>query len=262
VKRWLAGQPGVDEIERDLERAAQWIVSLRLDTGCLEATTSASDALLETGSELLAISLALLPNTGDSLRQMVEGTGAAAIAEAERLLQPVRPLDLAIRTPPEQRVAGRRIAVEVGHLHPVWGAGTLLEVAFGDGSEPWRGDAEQLRQRPVLEHRYESPQRFVITVRATDAESFGEATELLGEGWAAVEIAADPVSGARRLAGLFFNLRFALALIAALLIQGWRMTSDRLFGAHHRDYLEAFAIGFGAHAGVDGLAALMPSLLP
>jgi hypothetical protein len=85
--------------------------------------------------------------------------------------------------------------------------------------------------------------------------------ELLGEGATTLDIGPDPISNARRLAGLFFNLRFALALVVGLLIQGWRLYGERPFGAQRRDYLEAFAVGFAAHAGVDGLAAALPGLL-
>jgi hypothetical protein len=82
----------------------------------------------------------------------------------------------------------------------------------------------------------------------------GEAA--LGEGCVELEVAASPVGTARALAASFFNLRFALALLVALLINGWRLSAKGPFGARRLDYVEAFAIGAGSNLGLEGVQTL------
>ncbi len=59
---------------------------------------------------------------------------------------------------------------------------------------------------------------------------------------------------------MFLNMRFLLAVIVALLIQGWRLTEERPFGSLGRDYIEAFAIGAGSNAGMEGVVALLQTM--
>jgi len=59
------------------------------------------------------------------------------------------------------------------------------------------------------------------------------------------------------MSGMFLNLRFFLAIFVGLLIQGWRFYGEQSFGTKGKDYIEAFAIGFGINAGMEGLASIL-----
>ena len=61
----------------------------------------------------------------------------------------------------------------------------------------------------------------------------------LGEGGTTLLIAPSPVSRAQRLADDFLNLRFATALLIALIVYYWRYHSKTaIFGARSIDYDE------------------------
>jgi hypothetical protein len=66
------------------------------------------------------------------------------------------------------------------------------------------------------------------------------------------------VSRAERLADNFLNLRFAIALLIALVVYYWRYHSKTaIFGARSVDYVEAFALGFAANAAVVNLPEVL-----
>lgn len=262
----LQDDPEMATADREIEGLRQQIATVREDADCHSALTNVSGRFLKLQNRLFVAGFRRIPAPTEDLLAAAHSSGVrAAVPEAKRLLLPVRPLDVSVVTPPAKRLGGRRIGVEVRNLDPVWGAGSEVRVDFGDGSAAWVGDAETLRQQPVLKHRYRAPGRYRVSVRVSgqpvDAADAATASQLLGDGAAAIEIAADPIVAARRLGSLFFNLRFLLALAIGLLIQGWRVAGDRPFGGARRDYLEAFAVGFVAHAGIDGLVALVPKLL-
>jgi hypothetical protein len=80
----------------------------------------------------------------------------------------------------------------------------------------------------------------------------------LGEGRTTVLIAPFPVSAAQRLADDFLNLRFAIALLIALVVYYWRYHSrTTIFGARSVDYVEAFALSFAANAAVANLPDIL-----
>lgn len=257
--------PEIAAADRDLARWNRDLASIPLDVTCYDTLVEVAGGLVELEDRLLAAHIRSTAAPGQELLAIAEDAGAtAAAATARRLLRRVRPLEVMLRTPAGQRTQERAVHFEIGGLDPVWGAGTAVAVDFGDGSPTWTGDAETVRRQPLFAHRYSDPGRHRITVTATSdlSESSNEpGGELLGKGTVAVDVASDPVSAARQLAGMLLNLRFALALVVGLMIQGWRVYSDQPFGARRRDYLEAFAVGFGAHVGIDGLTALLPGLI-
>ena len=107
-----------------------------------------------------------------------------------------------------------------------------------------------------MQHRYKRSER--VTVQIVAAEHFSAGSlrpegETLGEGKAEVVIQPSPISLTRRLADHFLNLRFFIALVLGLLVQAWRFYGERPFGAHTKDYIEAFAWGIGIDAGTRGL---------
>lgn len=269
--------PDFASADGGFERVQQRLDTLPGGERCLAELNVAEGALLDLSDRTWKAQIRDSELTTEKLAA-IEGSGATAtLAEARRLLVPVRPIEIVIRTPEDERSEGRRIAFEIQNLDPVWGAGTEILVDFGDGSEAWSGDAEIARQRPVLVHRYREPGPYRLRAEAkmapaVDPGSDGSAAphddslelpagELVGAGEGSLQVAPDPISAARALADHLVNLRFALALAIGMLIQGWRLYGKRPFGARSSDYLEAFAVGFAAHAVVDGLAAQLPGLL-
>ena len=60
---------------------------------------------------------------------------------------------------------------------------------------------------------------------------------------------------------LFFNVRFAIALIIGIVIQLIRFYNEKEpFGAKKRDYVEAFALGVGVDAGVRGIVEVIGNI--
>ncbi len=269
----LGDHPAAPELDRQAESARQRIAEIDASTECYNLVVAASAEMIDLDERLLTVMLGKLSPSEELLAAAESSGSVAAVAVARRRLQRVLPLDLEVRTPRDQRVGEQSIAIEVGGLDPLWTAGTRLWVDFGDGSSPWTGTAEAIRQRPLLEHRYERPGSYHLEVRAVrdrgdssvpaadPAADSASDQEPLGQGTASLEIAPDPVSATRGLADFFFNLRFLLALLVGLLIQGWRLQGDKPFGADRRDYLEVYAIGVASRAGVDGLLFLLPDLL-
>lgn len=190
----------------------------------------------------------------------------AAIAATEANDDRARALDLRLVTPAEELVVGRRITVAVARMDPVWGTGVRVGVDFGDGAPPYVGRAEQLRQGRAITHEYAAPlTRHLRVVAAKDLKpgSIEPADAALGEGATSVLIAPSPVSRAERLADDFLNLRFAIALLIALVVYYWRFHSKTtIFGARSIDYAEAFVLGFAANAAVTNLPDALAKVLP
>ncbi|MDR3436047.1 hypothetical protein [Telmatospirillum sp.] len=242
-----------------------------------DAETVSSDCmtpLLDLGSRAIALSGEILTaNITDldvpALTRMrlarESGVGpAAAVTEAN--LQRARLLSLTPTTPSDERVTGRLLAFSIEHADPVWGAGTLLAVRFGDGSPPLFATAEQLRQGRAITHTYATPlTAHLSVVAATSFQPGGIEPDgtVLGQGATSILIAPSAISRAQSLADDFLNLRFAFALLIALVVYYWRyQTKTAIFGARSFDYVEAFALGFAANAALNTLPAVLVKMAP
>ena len=257
----LQPHPGVSGLEADLD-----LIDAELEAGfsgadCLNPLTARSAELLQIGDRLFSTYLLVAKLTPESRLASAEySETAAAITLARRLMHEPWPLRLELRTPPEEIQVDRQVAFEVGDLGPSWGPGTSIRIDFGDGSAPLLRNAEEVRQEPLLQHRYPRPQRAEVRIVATQRTSegiFEPRGETVGEGRLALTVAPSPISLARSLASFFLSVRFALALAVGLLIQGWRLYDEHPFGSRSRDYLEAFALGVGAQGLVEGFSAAL-----
>ena len=86
---------------------------------------------------------------------------------------------------------------------------------------------------------------------------------VLGAGATSVLIAPSPVTRTQLLADEILNLRFALALLIALVVYYWRYQSKiAILGARSFDYMEAFTLGFAANAAVNNLPEILAKLAP
>jgi hypothetical protein len=185
-----------------------------------------------------------------------------AIAATEANQDRARPLRLRLVTPAEEAVVGRRLTFVVEHMDPVWVVGGVqIGVDFGDGSRPFVATAEQLSQDRPITHEYAAPLTTHLSVVAAEELKPGGIEPVdaaLGEGERTVLVAPSPVSRAERLADDFLNLRFAIALLIALVVYYWRYHSrTAILGARSVDYVEAFAVGFAANAAVANLPEVL-----
>ncbi len=257
----LLPHPDVSGLEAELDLIDAALEAGFSGAGCLDPLTARSAELRQIGDRLFSTYLLIADLTPEARLASAEySEAAAAITLARRLMHEPRPLRLELRTPPEEIRVDRQVAFEVGDLGPSWGPGTSIRIDFGDGSAPLIRNAEELRQEPLLQHRYTRSQRAEVRIVATQRTSegiFEPRGETVGEGRLALTVAPSPISLARSLASFFLSVRFALALAVGLLIQGWRLYDEHPFGSRSRDYLEAFALGVGAQGLVEGFSVAL-----
>jgi hypothetical protein len=192
-------------------------------------------------------------------RELATDLRASLTPETLRnLISDVRPLRIEVTTPPEERYAGREVEFRVDNLDPIWKSGVTLVIDFGDGQRT-AANAEDLSKSNRFTHAYaEAKSTFVPAVVA--AEAFTPTTleaigKRLGDGeLRQFVIQPSPISAARQLADIFFNVRFAIALLIAGLLYFWRFyTMKPVFGANAFDYAQAFALGFAVSLAVNEL---------
>jgi hypothetical protein len=183
------------------------------------------------------------------------------------LISDVRPLRIEVATPPEERYAGREIEFSIANLDPVWGPGVTLVLNFDDGQRK-AASAEDLRKSNRFIHVYTDAERSTFAPAVVAAETFSADTlqvvgKRLGEGTLPqFTLQPSPVSAARRLADLFFNVRFGLALLIAGLLYFWRFYATKpVFGANAFDYAQAFALGFAVSVAVNELPKGLSELI-
>jgi hypothetical protein len=252
----LEPRPEVAGLEPVLDRMRLRLERLPSGQACLAALVTLHGEALDLGNQLFTTILkyARIPLEQRLAAAQASGQGVA-IALAEQLMRDPWPLVVKPETPPEGRTTDREIRLRIGGLDPAWGPGVRVRVTFGDGAESIT-DAEALRQAGVLPHRYLTAGTYRVQVRADLGPEVYQGEAALGEGGIELEVAPSPVGTARALAASFFNLRFALALLVALLINGWRLSAKGPFGARPLDYVEAFAIGAGSNLGLEGVQTL------
>ena len=243
---------GVDE---ELDRARLRLEQVSKED-CLTDLLAASKQLLDAGNQIFTTFLRIETlSPADRLAVAEHSEVAAAVDLARKLMTEPWPLRIVIRPGSEELYVGRQVTLELENLNPSWGPGMELAVDFGDDSPSIRRSAEQVRQGEPLSHRYQRPKRFSIRVTASETaqDEPQQPVEILGEGQAVVDIRPSPISAARVLSGHLVNLRFLIALLIGLLVQGGRFMGERPFGSRTRDYVKAFALGLGVDFGLRGV---------
>ncbi|MEO8738983.1 MAG: hypothetical protein ABI537_04675 [Casimicrobiaceae bacterium] len=191
-------------------------------------------------------------------RQLVLDHRANLTPETLRnLLSDLRPLQLEVATPPEERNAGREIEFRVTNLDPIWGPGVTLAMDFNDGQIK-TATAEELRKNRQFTHVYSGAKSWKPSVVAAEAFAPGTANaigKMLGKSEpVTISVSPSPISLAREAADRFVNARFGLALLIAGMLYFWRYQSMKtVFGASLFDYAQAFALGFVVSVAVDQL---------
>lgn len=259
----LEPDPRVAGLDNELDRVRLGLARLSQDK-CLEELTDLHGRLVKAGDKMMAAAIMAYGGSPQARLAAAERSGSGeAIALARQLMTEPRRLQVTPLTAPQERYVGRQLNLEIGDLDPVWGAGVEIAVDFGDGTPLLRLTAEQVRQGARVSHRYQRPQSAAVRAIATSdvtPDLLQPVGAPLGVGEVVLDIRPSPVRAAQAMADRFFNLRFALALMIALLVQGWRFYGTRPFGAQGRDYIEAFALGLGINVGIEGLAEVLEKL--
>jgi hypothetical protein len=250
----------LDQLRLDMQRQGPDAETVTKD--CIKPLLDLSAKAWSLSGEILTANITDLEVPAATRARLARASGvAAAIAATEANEERARVLGLSLVTPAEEAVVGRRLTFAVERTDPVWGTGVQIGVDFGDGSPPFIATAEQLRQDRAITHEYAAPlTTHLSVVAAKDLKPGGiePVNAALGEGATTLLIAPSPVSRAQRLADDFLNLRFATALLIALVVYYWRYQSKTtVFGARSIDYVEAFGLGFVANAAVATLPEVM-----
>lgn len=261
----LQPNPKVAGLEEELDRIRFRLEKTPSGAECLNYIIDLHERIFCIGNKVFSTALMLANiRSQDRLAAALRSESEESIVLAERLMRDPWPIHVTPRTPANERYTGRNLVLEIGNINSAWGPGTIIQIDFGDGSLALTRNAEEVRKVGVISHRYPDSGNFRFRVTALDKEpdaSMGDDSyEILGNGKTALVIDPSPVSTATKLAAMFLNMRFLLAVIVALLIQGWRLTEERPFGSLGRDYIEAFAIGAGSNAGMEGVVALLQTM--
>ncbi|GJQ22555.1 MAG: hypothetical protein HBSAPP01_03450 [Candidatus Brocadia sapporoensis] len=259
----LEPNPGIDGVAKELDRVRLGLEQLTAKE-CLNNLTDLQVRLSRVGGKMITTLIAsqsILPEV--RLSAAKRSGEKEAIALARRLMSVPRPIKVTSLTPPDELHVDRQVVLELSDLDPSWGIGVNIIIDFGDGTPYAKFTAEQIRHGTRLTHRFKRPKQ--MEVHAFVAEDFIPGTlssvgKILGEGKVKLEILPSSIHAAQALADRFLNLRFCLALIIGLLIQGWRFYGKRPFGIMNRDYLEAFALGIGIDASTLGLTEVLTKL--
>ncbi|HEV2674505.1 MAG TPA: hypothetical protein VGV37_08185 [Aliidongia sp.] len=255
---------GLAKIRHDMQRQAPDAEIITED--CMTPLLALNQRVIDLSGEILAVTIVDLDVPARTRDRLAHASGmpAVAAATAAENIQSRR-IDLTPVTPPEERIAGRPLTFTVGHMDPAWEMDVSIGVDFGDGSPPLVATAEQVRQGLPIIHEYGAPLTLHPSVVAAENFKPGgmEPREApLGEGGTTLLIAPSPVSDAARLADDFLNLRFAIALLIALVVYHWRYHSrTAIFGARSFDYVEAFALGFAANVAVSKLPEILAKIV-
>ena len=255
----------LDQIRLDMQRHGP--DAQTISQNCMAPLLALGSRATALSGEILATTITDLEVPALTRMRLARDSGmATAVAAIEASFDRPRVLGVAVTAPEAERVVGRTLSFSINHADPVWGAGVLLAVAFGDGTPPSLLTAEQLRQGRAVTHDYAAPITARVTVIA--AERFKPGTidpvdTALGAGGAGVLIAPSRVTRAELLADDILNLRFAIALLIALVVYYWRYQSKTaILGARGIDYVETFALGFAANAAVSNLPDVLAKLVP
>lgn len=246
------------DLQTRLDRLRYRLERLPKGSDCVATLTDISGETILIGDQLMA-------DQFTDLRFMLE-PGIEAVRQAGfdelaarlgRLLTEPRMLGLSVRTPSAGRVSDAPLEIEITNLDPAWGPSATVRIDFGDGTR-MLSDAERLRETGVVTHRYTLPGSYEIraVVDLGDAEQPADSL-LLGSGGGTIAVARSPLGDARSVVLGLINARTLLALFVAWILQTVRLSSRGPFGAQPTDYFEAFAIGAGSQAGLEGLLSIV-----
>lgn len=253
--RLLEPHPGLIGLEKRLDAIERQIDQVVPDRTCLEKLAGLSLRSAQVGDQLFVILLQVSDIPDQARLDSAERSGdERTSALVKHLTEEPWPIHLMSLTTGDELHAKREIIFQIDNLNPAWKQDVELKIDFGDGSKEV-SDAESLRKRGLLSHRYEQPGRYTVKVEALSHDQITGQQTIDGVSELSIMASQSPVSSAERISSTFFNLRFLLAMTIASLIGTWRFASNPLFGAKKRDYLEAFVVGFSANLGVEGLAS-------
>ena len=190
----------------------------------------------------------LLAEVGDTL---TENTRANLQADT-------RVLRVTVLTPAAEQYAGREIRFQISNSDPAWRNGVQLTLDFGDGA-PQTLTAEELAQNKSFAHTFARKANYALSAYAmscANPTATGKAVPKLGatpeQSPQALRINESPVSAMEKLADRFFNIRYGLALLIAVVLYFWRFQArTKVFGASSLDYAQAFTLGFAASLAVN-----------
>ncbi len=262
LERW---DRELDQLRLDMQREGPDAETVSDD--CMGPLLGLGRRALALSGEILTANITDLDVPALTRARLGRSSGLTeAIAATEANLDRARPLDLTLVTPAADLVVGRTVTFTVGRMDPVWGSGVRVGVTFGDGSPPFVATAEDLRQGHQITHEYGTPLSAHLSVTAAKDFKPGGTEPVaaaLGSGDTTILISPSPVTRAQRLADDFLNLRFAIALLIALVVYYWRYQSKTaVFGQRGFDYVEAFTLGFAANAAVEKLPEILAKLVP
>jgi len=261
--RRLEGNSSFKKWEGELDRLRMKTQSApdtvaKMPINCLDVMGELFESAYKVSNEVTSAmwSTATLPET--TKHELAVDLGSTLTPEVlQSLISDTRPLHIEVTTPTEERYVGRQIEFRIGNIEPVWGLGVSVRIDFGDGHYKTQ-TAEDLRKNNSVTHAYAEPRSYtlaVVAAEALEADTMRPSRKALGEGeLKRLAVEPSPVSVASQLADIFFNLRFALALLVAGLFHFWRYRSTKdVFGARSFDYAQAFALGFAVSLAVNDL---------
>jgi hypothetical protein len=270
--RRLDGDPNLENWESELDRLRTKIdetpdTSENMRDDCMNVFFSLGESVYRLSNEVSSAmwNASVLP-VATRHELAVDLSASLTPLALATLTRDARPLNIVVVTPKDELYDGREIAFRIGNLGPDWGPGTQIAIDFGDGQRTIK-NAEEVKKNDLVTHSYANPKSFTVAVVAAEAfkaDTTRPVDGALGEGaFTPLEIAPSPVSGARQIADLFFNVRFAFALVIASLLYYWRYyTTKSVFGANSFDYGQAFALGFVVSLAINDLPQKLAQFIP
>ena len=252
--------------EENIERLNSRLKDYSQTGECVKDLLEFEHVMAGIGEKMMEV-LMVTYNSSPALKLQASRNAQAEAAEklARQIMREEWPVGLALLSDNKPLYAGTRIGFSVTDLNPAWGSEVSVLIDFGDRSPVYTATAEDVRQKPIVFHEYDMSESYnvhlaVVTGPVEGKRGFpGEG--VLGQDSVQVFLAPSPISGARQLSGMFFNVRFAIALIIGIVIQLIRFYNEKEpFGAKKRDYVEAFALGVGVDAGVRGIVEVIGNI--
>ena len=260
--RRLEGNPNMLKWEGELDKLRMKIYATpnraeQMSSDCFDVINDLSTSASNLSSEITSAVWGTVNLPDATKHELASDFSSILTPEAlQDLMSAVRPLHIDTTTPEAELYVGHQINFKIANLAQVWGAGVLLKIDFGD-DQYLTVSGDELRKNPSLTHVYADAKSFTLAVLAAEAfkpDSMLPVPKALGGGKLSLSISPSPISAARHLANIFFNVRFGLALLIAGLLYFWRYHARKaVFGANAFDYAEAFALGFTVSLAINEL---------